>query len=222
MKTIPIDAELRERTGKGGARTARSEGRLPGVLYGQGKSIHLSVDRKEFTRALNTAHDENVLFDVKVPGESGVLTSIAREVQHDPVTRMALHVDFQYVDLSKPIHVQVAVRLVGESEGVKNFGGVLEHVAREVEVLCLPTDIPSHIDVDVTPLMVGQSIHVSDLPAEGFQILTSGSQVVAHVAAPTVEKVAEPAEGEAAAEGEAGAEGAEGEKAAEESKGDGE
>jgi large subunit ribosomal protein L25 len=222
MKTIPIDAELRERTGKGGARTARREGRLPGVLYGQGKSIHLSVDRREFTRAFNQAADENVLFDVKVPGESGVLTSIAREVQHDPVTRIALHVDFQHVDLTKLIHLQVAVRLTGEAEGVKNFGGILEHVGREVEVECLPTDIPSHIDVDVSALMVGESIHVSDLPAEGFQILTPGTQVVAHVAAPTVEK--EPAAEEAeAAEGEAAAEGAEGEKKdEEESKGDGE
>jgi large subunit ribosomal protein L25 len=221
MKTIPIEARLRERTGKGGARTARREGQLPGVLYGQGKSIHLSVDRREFTRALSQAHDENVLFDVKVPGEPGVLTSIAREIQHDPLTRMALHVDFQYVDLTKPIHVQVAIRLVGEAEGVKNFGGVLEHVAREIEVLCLPTNIPSHLDVDVSALLVGQSIHVSDIPAVGFQILTLGSQVVAHVAAPTVEKApaaeAAPAEGAAAP-----AEAAAGEKAAGESKGDGE
>jgi large subunit ribosomal protein L25 len=219
MKTIPIEARLRDRTGKGGARTDRREGRLPGVLYGQGKSIHLTVDRREFTRAMSLAHDENVLFDVKVPGETGVLTSIAREIQHDPLTRMALHVDFQYVDLSKPIHVQVAIRLIGEPEGVKNFGGVLEHVAREIDVMCLPTEIPSHLDVDVSPLMVGQSIHVSDIPAVGFQILTLGSQVVAHVAAPTVEKapVAEAAPAEGAA---APAEGAAGEKTGE-SKGDG-
>ena len=220
MKTIPIEARLRERTGKGGARTARREGRLPGVLYGQGKSIHLSVDRREFTRAVSQAHDENVLFDVKIPGESGVLTSIAREIQHDPLTRVALHVDFQYVDLTKPIHVEVAVHLIGEADGVKNYGGVLEHVAREIEVLCLPTDIPSHIDVDVSALLVGQSIHVSDIPAKGFQILTLGSQVVAHVAAPTVEKA--PTAEAAPVEGAAPAEGAAGEKAAGESKGDGE
>lgn len=224
MKTIPIEAQLRERTGKGGARTARREGRLPGVLYGQGKSIHLSVDRREFTRAVNQAQDENVLFDVKLPGEDAVLTSIAREVQHDPVTRIALHVDFQFVDLTKPIHVDVAVRLVGEAEGVKNFGGVMEHVTREIEILCLPTSIPSHLEVDVSALMVGDSVHVSDIPAEGFEILEEPTRVIAHVAAPTVEKAAE--EEAEAAEGEA-AEGEEaegGEKAAEpaESKGDGE
>lgn len=219
MKTIPIEAQIRERTGKGGARTARREGRLPGVLYGQGKSIHLSVDRREFTRALSQAHDENVLFDIKVPGEDLVLTSIAREIQHDPLTRVALHVDFQFVDLTKPIHVDVAVRLTGEPEGVKNYGGILEHVTREIEVLCLPTSIPSHVEVDVSALMVGQSVHVSDIPAEGFEILEEPGRVVAHVAAPTVEKVAEP---EAVVEGEeAAAEGAEGEKAASaESKGD--
>jgi large subunit ribosomal protein L25 len=220
MKTIPIEAQLRERTGKGGARTARREGRLPGVLYGQGRSIHISLDRREFTRALSQAHDENVLFDVKIPGESAVLTSIAREIQHDPVTRTALHVDFQFVDMSKPIHVDVAIHLIGEPEGVKNFGGILEHVGREVEVLCLPSAIPSHLDVDVSGLMVGQSIHVSDLPAEGFQILTAGSQVVAHVAAPTVEKV--PTEEETAAAAAAAAVGEAGDKPAGESKGDGE
>lgn len=220
MKTIPIEAQVRERTGKGGARTARRDGRLPGVLYGQGRSIHLSVDRREFVRALSQAQDENVLFDVRIPGESAALTSIAREIQHDPVTRVALHVDFQFVDLTKPIHVELAIRLIGEPEGVKNFGGILEHVAREVEILCLPTQIPSHLDVDVSGLMVGDSIHVSDLPAEGFEILDSGTQVVAHVAAPTVEKVAAeeaPAEGEEAA--------AEGEEAGEkpgDTKGDGE
>ncbi|HMB70697.1 MAG TPA: 50S ribosomal protein L25 [bacterium] len=223
MKTIPINAEVRERTGKGGARTARREGKLPGVLYGQGKSIHLSVDRREFTRALNEAQDENALFDIKVPGESAALTSIAREIQHDPVSRIALHVDFQYVDLTKPIQVEVAIHLIGEAEGVKNFGGILEHVGREVEVQCLPTEIPTHIDVDVSALMVGDSIHVSDLPSEGFEILTLGSQVVAHVAAPTVEKEPEPEEG-ALAEGEAAeGEGADGEKKSDdESKGDGE
>jgi large subunit ribosomal protein L25 len=223
MKTIPISADVRERTGKGGARTARREGRLPGVLYGKGESIHLSVDRKEFIRAMQDAHGENVIFDVTLPGKAP-LKSIARDVQHHPVSRGAIHVDFQHIDMSKTIHVSVTVQLAGEPEGVRNFGGILEHVARELEVSCLPANIPSHIEIDVSGMMVGDSIHVSDITPENFEILAEGSKVVAQVAAPTVEKepVAEEVEAEAveAAEGEeAAAEGTDKAKA-EESKGD--
>jgi large subunit ribosomal protein L25 len=111
--------------------------------------------------------------------------------------------------MTQKINVKVAVRLVGTPEGVKNFGGILEHGARELEVLCLPAEIPSHIDVDVSALMIGDSIHVSELARGNFEILGEGSKVVAHVAAPSVEKVAEPEaavavpEGEEAAAGEA-------------------
>jgi len=193
MKTIPIAAEVREESGKGSARSTRREGRIPGVLYGQGENVRLSVDRKEFVKALHDAHGENVIFDVTLPGQTP-LKSIARDVQHDPVTHAATHVDFQHIDMSQKIHVSVAVHLVGESEGVKNYSGILEHVSRELEVLCLPADIPSAIVVDVTSLGVGASIHVRDLPAVGFEILADGAQVVVHVAAPTVEVTAQAAE----------------------------
>jgi len=221
MKTIAIEAELRERTGKGGARDARRQGRLPGVLYGQGKSIHLTVDRRTFVRALNESPGENVIFDVQVPGEAAPLKSIAREIQTDPVSRSALHVDFQHIDMDKPIEVDVTVHLVGEPDGVRNYGGILEHVARELAVLCLPSDIPSSIDVDVSAMMIGDTVHVSDIPVSGFQIVEESNKVIAHVAAPTVEKVAAAEEAPAAAEGEEAPAEAEGEKAATEAKGDG-
>jgi large subunit ribosomal protein L25 len=201
MKTISIDAELRERTGKGGARTDRRDGRLPCVLYGQGKSAHLSVDRKTFQRALHDAQDDTIIFDLNVPGEGEPLKSIAREVQHHPVSRVPIHVDFQHIDMTKAIQVNVAVHLQGEPEGVRNFGGILEHVARELEVLCLPVSIPSAIDVDVTHLLVGDSVHVSDVHAEGYEIQEEPSKVIAQVAAPTVEKVSTAEEEEAEAEG---------------------
>jgi large subunit ribosomal protein L25 len=214
MKTIPIEGELRERLGKGGARTLRRDGRIPAVLYGQGKSFHLTVDRKQFVLAMQEAHGENVIFDVSVPGESVRLKAIAREVQHDPVSRAAVHVDFQHIDLAMKIHVSVAIRLVGEPDGVKNFGGILERPAREVEILCLPADIPASIDVDVSRMLIGDTLHVSDIVAGNFEFLGDPSKVVAHVAAPTVEKepVAEAAvagvtpEGEAAAPAEGAAE----------------
>jgi large subunit ribosomal protein L25 len=192
MKTIAIEVELRKRTGKGGARESRRAGRIPGVLYGQGKVLLVSVDRHEFVHAMHEAHGENILFDVKVPGEKEPLKSIAREVQHDPVSRAAVHVDFQHIDMNRPIHVKVAVHLTGQPEGAKNFGGILEHQTREVEVLCLPAEVPSHIVVDVSKLLVGQSVHVRDLPPAPYQILEDPSRVIAQVAAPTVEKVVVP------------------------------
>jgi large subunit ribosomal protein L25 len=226
MKTIAIDGELRDRLGKGGARTSRRSGRIPAVLYGQGKSINLTVDRKDFVRALQEAQGENVIFDVKIPGESTPLKSIAREVQHHPISRAAVHVDFQHIDMSKKIQLSVAVHLLGEPEGVRNFGGILEHPGRELAILCLPTDIPASIDVDVSEMMVGDTLHVSDVTPENFEFLDDGSRVIAHVASPTVEKepTAEEGEGVAVAEGEAPAEGAEGEEGAseEDKKGEGE
>ncbi|MGH2569982.1 MAG: 50S ribosomal protein L25 [bacterium] len=207
MKTIPIEGELRERLGKGGARSLRRDGRIPAVLYGQGKSFNLTVDRKQFVRAMQEAHGENVIFDVRVPGESAPLKSIAREIQHDPVSRAAVHVDFQHIDLTAKIHVSVAIRLVGEPDGVKNFGGILERPAREVEILCLPADIPASIDVDVSRMLIGDTLHVSDIVAGKFEFQGDPAKVVAHVAAPTVEKepVAEVAVAGVTPEGEAAA-----------------
>jgi large subunit ribosomal protein L25 len=198
MKTIPITAELREGAGKGNARSTRRDGKIPGILYGQGKSVRLSVNRKEFLKAMHDAHGENVIFDVTVPGQAP-LKSIAREVQHHPVTHATMHVDFQHIDMSKKIHVDVAVHLVGEPIGVKTYGGILEHVARELEVLCLPADIPSAIEIDVSEMNVGESIHVRELPVAGYEFLADGSQVVVHIASPTVEAVPTAEEAEAAA-----------------------
>lgn len=186
MKTISITAEERPRTGKGGAREARRRGRIPGILYGQGQQVPLTVDRKEFARALLEAHSTNVIFDLNLPGKSALKT-IAREIQTDPVSRLMIHVDFQHIDMTRKINVSVNIVLKGEPDGVKNFGGILEHVTREVEILCLPADIPESITVDVSGLAVGGSVHVSELPA-GYEYLDDPQKVIALVAAPTVEK----------------------------------
>ncbi len=221
MKTIVIEAENRENTGKGSARSTRREGRIPGVLYGQGKNIPLSIDRRTFVRALIAAHGENLIFDVTLPSEKP-LKAIAREIQQDPISRGVVHVDFQHIDMSKPIHVSIQVNLSGEPEGVKNFGGILEHPGRTLLVECLPSNIPSSIEIDVSELMVGDSIHVSDITPDGFVFQEELTKVIAQVAAPTVvveeeeEEAAEGAEGE----GEGAAEG-EGETEGEDAKGDG-
>lgn len=189
MKTIAIRADERSRRGKGSARQARRSGRIPGVLYGQGKNISLTVDRREFAQVLVEAHSANVIFDLTLPGQAP-MKSIAREIQIDPVSRMMLHVDFQHIDMTKKIHVKVAVHVTGEPDGVKNQGGILEHVARELEVSCLPADIPESVTVDVSHLTIGMSVHVSDIKAEGFEFLEDPGKVVALVVAPVVEKVA--------------------------------
>jgi large subunit ribosomal protein L25 len=209
MKTISIAAEVRTKTGRSGANAARRDGKIPGVLYGQGKTIVIALDRKTFLKAINETHGENVLFDVSV-GTGAPLKSILREVQHDELHRYVTHVDFQHIDLSKKIHVRVAIHLHGEPEGVKTFGGILEHTTRDVEILCLPAEIPPHFDVDVAKLLVGDSIHVSDLPRGNWEFLTEPMRVVAQVTAPTVEKAPE---AEAAAAAETPAAGAAGEEA---------
>ncbi|GJM44672.1 MAG: 50S ribosomal protein L25 [Gemmatimonadota bacterium] len=216
MLTISIAAEKRDRTGKGAARSTRRDGKIPGTLYGQGKSITLRVDRAEFAKKLQEAHGENVIWDVHVDG-GDALKSLAREIQHDPISRSMIHVDFQHIDMTQVINVMVAVHLVGEPVGVRTFGGILEHMTREIEVECLPTAIPASIDVNVEDLEVGDSIHQSDLPTDGFEFVGDGTRVIAQVAAPTVEAVAETEEGE---EGEEGTT-AEASEEGEEAKGDG-
>lgn len=200
MKTIAIEVQRRDQRGKGAARSSRREGNIPCVLYGQGQSIALTVSRRDFSRKLQDAHGENVIWDVTIPGEAP-MKSLAREIQHHPVTHSMLHVDFQHIDLSQMIQVSVTVHLVGEPDGVRNFGGILEHAARELEVSCLPINIPASIEVDVSGLAVGDSIHLSDLPTVDFEFLAEPGKVIAHVAAPTVEAVTVPEEG-AEAEGE--------------------
>lgn len=213
MKTIAIAAQSRTKTGRSGANASRRENRIPGVLYGQGHVVPLSVDRKEFVKAMAEAHGENVLFDVVVDQKTP-LKSILREVQHDTFHRFVTHIDFQHIDLSKKIHVRVAIHLHGEPEGVKTFGGILEHTSRDVEILCLPAEIPAHFDVEVSKLLVGDSIHVSDLPKGNWEFLTEPQRVVAQVTAPVVEKLGETTAAEtpaaAAAEEPAKAEGAKG------------
>jgi len=220
MKTIAISAETRSKKGRSGANATRREERIPGVLYGQGKNIPMSVDRKEFAKAMQQAQGENVLFDVTFPSETP-LKSILREIQHDTLHRFVTHLDFQHIDLNKKIHVRVAIHLHGEPEGVKTYGGILEHTTRDVEILCLPAEIPPHFDVDVSKLLIGDSIHVSDLTLGNYEILTEAARVVAQVTAPTIEKAPEPEVTEAAATAATPEEGAKPEAGAKPAKGEG-
>lgn len=187
MAQVKLKALRRDGTGKGAARRARAEGRVPAVVYGQGiEPISISVDRREFVTALHTDAGMNVLLDIELDGST--TTTLTKELQRDPVRGTLLHADFIKVDLLQDVEVEVPVHLVGESPGVKE-GGVLEHPLFTVHVRCLPTDVPESVDADISGLNIGDALRVSDLATDrAFTILNEPDAVVASVAAPITEE----------------------------------
>ena len=200
---ITINAEPRESRGKNEARRLRVKGLTPGVLYGaDGPSVAVAVNPKELTKILHSRTGHNTIFTLTVQGGEATPVMIV-DWQADPVRENMLHVDLKRIDLSKRIQVKVVVRITGEPQGVKLQGGLLEAITREVEIECLPNEIPEYFTVDVTPLMIGQNLRASDIALSGStKLISAPDQVVAHVVAMKAEE--EPA---AAAEGtvEAGA-----------------
>jgi len=201
MAIVSLMSARRGDRGKGVARKLRAAGQVPGVFYGRGApAIPLTIGTKELEGVLAGADGGNVIVDLKVDGaEAADRKAIIREVQRDPVAGSILHVDLMHISLTERITVEVPVVLVGVPVGVKDGGGILEYLLRDVEVECLPTDIPAHIDVDVSALAIGQSIHVSDLAADRVTILTELDRTVATVVPPTVLEEVKPGE-EVAAE----------------------
>lgn len=215
-----MSVQLREGTGKGAARKLRAGGRVPGILYGENEPPrNIEVDAKTFD-ALRRAGAHHRLLDVSFGDGQPPVKALVREMQVHPVSRAVVHVDLQRVSMQKRIHVTVPIHLVGKPEGVRNQGGILEHNLREVELECLPSEIPDEIEVDVTDLTVGQAVHVSDLQRAGVTFLGHPETTVATVSLPAAERAHE----EEAAAAEAEAEPAEGEEkaAAKEDKGESE
>jgi large subunit ribosomal protein L25 len=212
MAEQKLVAEPRTDSGKGVARKLRAAGRVPAVLYGADvESTPLSVDSKELFHLLHTGAGSNVLVDLVVDGHEHL--AIPRDVQRDHIHGRFIHLDFLAVRRDEKIHISVPVRVVGESVGVK-AGGVVEHHLWEVEVECLPSDVPEAIEVDITELEIGMGLRVSDLVApSGSTILANPEDSVVAVQQPQMaveleeEGAAEGEEGEEAAEGEEGAEG---------------
>lgn len=194
MESVALKATARTETGKGVARKARAAGFIPGVLYGPGEAPEaLQVNSVEFLRVYRGGHGENVLVDLTV--DSGKPKKVLfREVQLDPVSEKVVHVDFYHVSLTKVIRVHVPIHLEGVPAGVKLGGGVLQHVLREVEVECLPTDIPEGMTVDVSAMEVHDAVHVSDLPTTKWKMITDGTQTVASVIPPVLVKEEAPVE----------------------------
>jgi large subunit ribosomal protein L25 len=202
MAVIQLPADQRQSLGKGGARKTRAAGSIPAILYGHGETpVPLNIGARTFELALRHHKGGNAIVNLAVNGSE--YTALVRAVQYDPVTHHILHLDFQHISLTEKIEVEVAVHLTGLPIGVKDSGGILEHITRHIRVRCLPTAIPSSVDVDVSALNIGDSVHVSDLPIGDLELLTDADVTVATVVPPSVieEPVAADAAVAAAAEG---------------------
>lgn len=184
-----LEAKPRDNTGKGVSRRLRREGAVPAVVYGSDiDSVKCSVDRKTFTTMIND-FGRNAIVSLKIDGKGEDYSTIVKEIQHHPVSWDILHIDFHRISMTERIVVEVAIHSQGTPIGVRNDGGILEHMLHEIEIECLPTNIPEELTVDVSALEIGDNIHVSDLTApEGTTIVTDGERSVFAVAPPTVRK----------------------------------
>jgi large subunit ribosomal protein L25 len=192
-----LEAYPRESGNKNRARRVRRGGRIPGVVYGAGKdSLPVTVDPRQVLRILHSDTGHNTIFDLALNGGERTKAMIV-DWQYEPIKGTLLHIDLKRIAMDKALKVSVPILLKGEAAGVKTQGGILEQIQREVEVECLPSDIPSHIDADVTHLVFGTVLRVADLPHSAkLTFLTDPNQPVAHIisvkeeVAPTPEAVA--------------------------------
>jgi large subunit ribosomal protein L25 len=201
MAEIVVAAQNRTETGKNVNRRLRVSGLIPGVLYGSKKqAIAVAVSPKEIGTILRSASGENTLFDLDLAGTRRKV--ILKEFQLEPVKHQLLHADFYEVALDKLLSVKVHIEIHGTPVGVKTQGGVLDFVTRELEVECLPMDIPERLTVDVSELEIGKHIRVSDIKvSDKVKVLTESDIVVVHVVAPRAEEVVAPAAEAVALEG---------------------
>lgn len=186
----------REASGKGGARKLRATGRIPAVIYGHGEETRLlSVDAHELHLLFSRIRVESTVITVEIEGEPTPARALVREVQKHVYRDDFVHVDFYQIHAGEAITVDVPIRLIGTAAGVK-AGGIMQHALNEIEVRCLPDRIPSTLDVDISALEIGDSIHVSDVTApEGVEFLVDEERTICSVMAPTL--ATEEEEGEA-------------------------
>ena len=217
MKPIKLKARRREEASKKNVHKLRQQGEIPGVLYGHKKDpIHLALPEREFWTILHNATSEHFIIDLDVEGvDMEEHITLIRDIQHHPVSGDILHVDFQRILLNESIKVGVPVNLNGIPRGVKEFGGVLDHGVREVMITTTASMVPEYLEIDVTSLMINDTVHISDLVSlyPDINFLDEGHINLAHVSPPKkMEDLTEAVEGEeeaeeGAEEGEAAAEG---------------
>jgi len=201
MRTnISVSAEVRQERGKNEARRLRVRGLSPAIVYGSGKeAIAVSVSPKEITKILHGKTGHNTIFDLAIQGGETTPVMLV-DWQLDPVKDSLLHVDLKRIDLTRRLKVSIPVHTEGVPRGVKEQSGLLEIVNREIEVECLPDEIPGHLTIDIREMLIGQSIRASDVPLSGsMQLMSQPDAVVAHV---VVLRALVEAEAAPAAEGE--------------------
>jgi large subunit ribosomal protein L25 len=199
-KDITIAAEGRDARGKNEARRLRAKGSMPAVVYGGSEgATAVAISPKELTRILHSKTGHNTIFNLNLPGNAMTPVMIV-DWQFDPIKDSLLHVDLKRIDLSKRIVVKIPVITHGDPKGVKLQGGIHEIVTREIEIECLPDEIPEQFDVNVAELVIGQNIRVSEIPLTGsMKLLSSPDAVISHVVAVKEEVVATPEVAEVAA-----------------------
>jgi large subunit ribosomal protein L25 len=196
-----LEAKSRDSFGKNEARRTRRDGLVPGVLYGgDGKqATPISVEPRALLRILHSESGANTLISLKLPG-GGDTRVLVKEYQLDPITHQLLHADFYRVAMDRVIEVTIPVIVKGEPKGVKQQGGILEFIRREIAIECLPGDIPEHVEVDVSELMLHQGVRVRDLPVSPkWKALSEPEMMLVHVIMPKAEEAPAPAEAAAAA-----------------------
>ena len=208
MNAVELEAQPRETKKRNRNKASREAGRIPGVVYGGGeeKNSLVEVDEKTFGRVMDSASSDTVLLNLKV-GDASRL-ALVQEVQHHPVSRKTLHVDFREVKPDQSVIVTLPTVPVGEAVGVKTGGGTLEHVLRYIKVKGTPSSLPESIEVDVAALDIGQTLHVSDVAtADGVELLGNASNPVISISKPRVSGKDKTDDEEAAVEGDAEGEG---------------
>jgi large subunit ribosomal protein L25 len=190
MQRPVLTAEIREGVGKEKAKKLRSQGLIPAIFYGpRTQTVPLVIHSKELAKALQTEAGENVLIDLDIRKgpQSDRKVVMLKDIQVDPLQRVTLHTDFYEVAMDEMVIVEVPVHLVGKPEGTK-VGGILEQVRRVIEVQCLPGDIPKSIDIDVSALKIGDSIHMQDINVEKAKMISDTNFTIATVVPPVVEE----------------------------------
>jgi len=190
MQRPVMTAEIREGVGKEKAKKLRVKGLIPAIFYGpKSQTIPLVVDSKELAKALQTEAGENVLIDLDIRKDDQLDRKVVmlKDIQIDPLQRITLHTDFYEVAMDEMVTIEVPVHLVGKPEGTK-VGGILEQIQRVIQIQCLPGDIPKSIDMDVSTLKIGDSIHVQDIKVEKVKILSDTNLTIATVVPPVVEE----------------------------------
>lgn len=192
MEQFELEAKKREKTGTRSSRRARISGIIPATVYGKGiESLSVEVDNKIFSKIITSKAGHNVIITLKVPGDGKAqnIPVLAHEIKRDAISGKIEHVDFYKIKMEEEIKIKVTVVLHGESVGVKLDGGILVHGLREVEVKCLPANIPDKFDVDVSALKIGGGLHVSDLKlGKGVTMVTLPTEILVSISAPTKEE----------------------------------